>query len=604
MTHQKPSFIRGRTFRILAYTLFAAGSLTLTFFFLFGIVLPILAWCLPQYESLFYEAGAFGIYRNAQYVTLPFNVTVPKGRWAAWDQSCDDGGLIMLAPFGPAVDRPGPIIFDSRGELVWVPENRFFDTTTNVNVQTYNGTPYLTFWAGEKRGTAGSGVAYMLDSKYRIFREIKAVGEELRTDLHDFSITHDGNALITTINYTTSDLRPLGWFRSEHGPIENSIAQEIGIETGELIWQWSALDHYTAADSYWWDPLGGYDLLGTSTFDFCHLNSAQKDHKGNYLLSSRHLHKLLYVDGRTGETIWYMGGKKEEGITELQDLSDGNASDFLWQHHARWDSDQNGILTLFDNGAAVHSYHEKPVSHALMLRVDHSNSTVELLNAYTANLSSRSQGSAQVLPNGRLFAGWGSVPATSEHEAGGKLLCEFHFAATWWTQLERVKNYRAFKVYDWYAEPEWPPIATRKDGRVWVSWNGATEVRFWRLQGARRSVDERKEAEWEDLEMVEKEGFESSFLIPRDGTYASLRVAGLDGEKKVLRYSQVAEEAEEDGGSPGSGVVLGTLFAGGFAIGGGFLLCILRARRVGRRKNPGSWELMDWRRYKYSKLED
>lgn len=592
---QNWAFTRTWTFRIPAFTTLAAGSAILVFIFLFSAVLPVLAWCLPQYESFFYEAGAFGIYRKARYVTLPSNVTVPKGRWATWDESCDDGGLVMIAPFGPAVDHPGPVILDSRGELVWASTDRFFDTTTNVNVQSYNGTPYLTFWAGEKRGTAGSGVAYMLDSKYRVHREIKAVGEELRTDLHDFSITPDGHALITTINYTTSDLRPMGWFRSEHGPIENSIAQEVDIETGELIFQWRALDHYRAEDSFWWDPLGGYDLFGT--YDFCHLNSAQKDSKGNYLLSSRHLHKLLYIDGRTGETLWYLGGRDEPGIPRLHDLSAGRASDFLWQHHARWLAEADGTLTLFDNGAAVHAHRDKPLSRALTLRVDHANRTVELLHAYTAGRSSRSQGSAQVLPaTGRVFVGWGSVPAWSEHAADGALRCEYHFAATWWTPFERVKNYRAFKVFDWRATPDWPPVARVKEGRVYVSWNGATEVRFWRLQGARRREGDEV---FDDLETVEKDGFESSFAMPRDDEYAYLRVAALDGDKNVLRYSEAAEEVEVSGST--SALFFGILFVVGITSATAVVYALWRRRD--RQRNAGSWELMDWRRYKYSKIE-
>ena len=33
-----------------------------------------------------------------------------------------------------------------------------------------------------------------------------------------------------------------------------------------------------------------------------------KDSKGNYLLSARHVFTITYVDGRTGEVIWHLGG--------------------------------------------------------------------------------------------------------------------------------------------------------------------------------------------------------------------------------------------------------------------------------------------------------
>lgn len=591
------SFLRSRTFRVIAFTLLAFGSAILGLLLLFDIVLPVLAWLTPAYEHFWFDAGAYGFYRTASYVTLPSNVTVPQGQWERWDGSCDDGGLVMLAPFGAVIGRPGPIILDARGELVWASADHFYaSTSTNVNVQEYDGVPYLTFWAGDKHGGEGSGTAYMLDSQYKVHRTVNAVGPGLRTDLHDFSITKDGTALISTINDTRMDLTYLGWGRGSNGPIEDSVLQEIDIETGDLKFQWRASDHFSIEDTHYWNPFGGYDLI--DPFDFFHLNTAQKDSKGNILISSRHLHKLLYVDGKTGEIIWTLGGKAEEN--DFTDLSGGKATDFTWQHHSQIQSEEDGIITVMDNAAAgVFSLHDKPTSHALMIKIDEANRTAELLHSYTIDRRSPSQGSVQVLPSEHVLVGWGPTAAWSEHDNSGDLLCEYHFAASWYFTTQRVKNYRVFKVYNWKSTPDYPPTAMTKGDKVYVSWNGATEVRYWRLQGADHPA---ADGEYHDLETIGKDGFESAFAIPRDPDYEFLRVVALDADKNVLSRSLPAEEAA------GGGSAMGTAFVVFFVVGIGLGVVIVyrmfRRQRRRRESQRGGWEMFDWRRYKYSQLEE
>ena len=149
-------------------------------------------------------------------------------------------------------------------------------------------------------------------------------------------------------------------------------------------------------------------------------------------------------------------------------------------------------------------------------------------------------------------------------------------------------------------------------GRVWVSWNGATEVRGWGLQGAgagaaattmtttRRTpkatpgagggvVEGDEEApddtQWKTLEIIPKTGFEDSFAIPpavppavpahKDGAY--LRVVALDSEGELLGTSRALSRREvEDGGSGAPGF-LGVLAwaAGGTVV----VVCCVRGWR-------------------------
>ena len=164
--------------------------------------------------------------------------------------------------------------------------------------------------------------------------------------------------------------------------------------------------------------------------------------------------------------------------------------------------------------------------------------------------------------------------------------------------MSRVKNYRVFKVYNWKGEPDYPPIARTKHGKVYVSWNGATEVKFWKLQGVYR--DQNNEEEVEDIETIEKRGFESAFTIPKTTTkYAFFRVAALDGEKNTIKHSHKAEEAKSH--KSRAGVIFGISASIGLALGALFLFR-LRARRRREGKKEGSWELGSWGRYQYSRL--
>ena len=48
-----------------------------------------------------------------------------------------DGGYILIGPNGPSVDKPGPVILDTNGELVWMTDE--WGLIMNLNVQQYKG---------------------------------------------------------------------------------------------------------------------------------------------------------------------------------------------------------------------------------------------------------------------------------------------------------------------------------------------------------------------------------------------------------------------------------------------------------------------------------
>lgn len=322
--------------------------------------------------------------------------------------------------------------------------------------------------------------------------------------------------------------------RPVDGWINNNLFQEIDIETGELVFEWNALDHFSVADTYMTHPLAGY--WESVLFDWFHINSVEKDSNGDFLVSSRHLHSLIKVDGKSGDVKWSLGGRHNS----FRDLSDGKATDFKWQHDGRWVSEEEGILTVFDNSDAGPLHLDAPYSTARMIQLNFTDMTAKLLHTYVSARHTRaaSQGSVQFLPESdNVFVGWGHSPVFSEFAADGTLLCEAHFGAQWISHYGRVTSYRSQKNADWIGEPTYPPRAKIQAGRLYASWSGATEVAQWTLQGSSASRPE----EWSDIDVTEKAGFESSFVLP-DQKLAHYRVAALDQDGNILGHSELATE--------------------------------------------------------------
>lgn len=374
---------------------------------------------------------------------------------------------------------------------------------------------------------------------------MKAVGDGLYGDLHEFKITTNGTALITVYNKTHLDPDNAVFDDVKDGFIIDGIVQEIDIATGEMLFQWRASDHLD--NTLLQTSSGGYVDLGA--LDYFHINSIEKDGFGNYLISVRHLHMLLYVSGSTGEILWAVGGASDD----FEDVSGGAASDFMWQHDARWIDRDQGLISLFDNGIARHHYSDADHSEGRFIKLDLETRTVELIRTFASpsNIRSASQGSVQLLEHAEVeddqhvFVGWGSSGAYSEFAMDGKLLCETHFAASLLFYFERAKSYRAIKAPEgWKMEPSWDPSAKTVGDVLYVSWIGATEVAYWMLQGqmasSASSASVAGNQSFVDLDTVAKESFETSFEPEKSkGRFVGYRIAALDAEMNVLRFSNI-----------------------------------------------------------------
>ncbi|KAF3761816.1 hypothetical protein M406DRAFT_228295, partial [Cryphonectria parasitica EP155] len=489
-----------------------------------------------------YDWGLYGLWPRTWFTT--FDLGAPRLNFLKWNDACVDG-FFLFALRGSYVAHSGPVILDARGNLIWMTAETFGEDgqdITDFKIQTYKENLYITFWAGSDGAEHqyGMGSYYMLDETYKVVKTVKAVetrGQDLKGDLHDFLITSQDTALLTVYHRQPADLSALGG--PQDGWILDSIFQEVDMETGELLFEWRASEHipvedgmrtYMKSSDHGRDPGAG--------FDYFHINSIDKDHRGNYIISGRHTHQIICINP-DGETVWILGGKENM----FTDLSGGRATDFSWQHHARWYG--NDTLTLFDNAKSPYGGRRYTGDHSrgLVLQIDADALTARLVHDYHDPAHpklAKSQGSVQVLEggSGNVLVDYGFYPTVTEFSAGGEVLCDVRLAPWLIWHLGMVTSYRGFKTTQWVGRPWYSPVTSLSpsEGVLYVSWNGATEVRSWVLQGA--DSDGVRDNVFEDLDVQAKDAFEASFKVSDSHIPQYLRVAAVDEHGTVLKYSQ------------------------------------------------------------------
>jgi hypothetical protein len=423
-------------------------------------------------------------------------------------------GYVFVAPKnGPGESHPGQdgcMILDNSGQPVWLRllQNEDMDVM-DFKVQRYRGEPVLTFWEGVHLAY-GQGEYVILDSSYQEIGRVKA-GNGLQGDHHEFLISPQNTALFTVYHEVPMDLSAAGGLTD--GWVVDGIAQEVDIETGEVLFEWHSLGHVGLDESY---RKASRD--SKEPFDYFHINSIDVDHDDNLLVSAKGTCAVYKVNRRTGEVMWRLGGKKS-------DFEMGAGTRTAYQHDARRQPD--GTLTIFDNGADP-KVHDQ--SRGIVVKLDEDEMTATLLREYTHpdELLAGSQGNVQVLSNSNVFVGWGSEPVLSEFAGEGELLFSAHFPA-------ESESYRAFR-FPWSGRPHDEPAITAEAGpedeiTVYASWNGATEVATWQVLAG--PGPERLGA----VASVPRRGFETAITLTTTEPY--VRVQAKNASGKVLGTSRV-----------------------------------------------------------------
>jgi hypothetical protein len=415
-------------------------------------------------------------------------------------------GYIFLAPKkdpdeeGPGQD--GPMILDNNGDPVWFrPAPPGERDVMNFRAQTYRGRPVLTWWGGVHEGF-GEGEYVIFDDSYREVKRFRA-GNGYEGDHHEFLITTRDTALVSIYAETPWDLSPYGGPRD--GLVLDGIAQEIEIETGEVLFEWHSLDHVGLGESYY-EPKPDQK----EAYDYFHINSVDVDSDQNLLISARRTSTVYKVDRKSGEVVWRLGGKRSDFQMEDEAV-------FAYQHDARRQPD--GTITLFDNYG---KQDETGRSRGIVLKVDEEAMKATLVREYLGGGDpiADTQGNVQTLPGGNVFVGWGSEPFLSEFDGEGNLLFDAKFEP--WGE-----SYRAFRL-PWSGRPDDAPAVAAEAGAedevtLYASWNGATDVASW-LVLAGPAPDQ-----LEALHTVPRRGFETVIQTRTAEDYVGVQAADGSG---------------------------------------------------------------------------
>jgi Arylsulfotransferase (ASST) len=426
-------------------------------------------------------------------------------------------GDVFIAPYG-GPGQPGPMILDPAGGLVWFKPLPRYTSATNFHVQEYLGRPVLTWWQGDISVHGfGTGEDVIADSAYEEIGHVRAGNGHL-ADLHEFQLTPQGTALITSYFPVLCNLSSVGG--SSYAGLTDGVFQEIDVRTGLVMYEWTSLDHVPLRDSY-----SSPRRSSTATpYDFFHINSLSFDRDGSLLISARNTWTVYDLDPATGLVRWRLGGKRPSfaGTPETRTA---------WQHDPQEQAD--GSISLFDNGSSptVH-----PQSRGIVVRLDPQTGTVALALqlTHTPALVAESQGNIQALPNGDWFIGWGQEPFFSELGPTGQQLFAANLPA-------REQSYRSFRQ-PWTGTPSHAPSlafvagGAGGGGTVYASWNGATLVASWRVEAGAspRSLHA--------ILTAPRGGFETAIALPGGTIGPYLEVQALDAAGNVLHASRAVRD--------------------------------------------------------------
>ncbi|RGP70005.1 hypothetical protein FSPOR_4295 [Fusarium sporotrichioides] len=403
-------------------------------------------------------------------------------------------GYIFITPQSTGEDKgiaqAASFIMKQNAELVYAHDDEPLDSE-GFRVQNINNEQFLTLWRGERKGAHGFGEVVIMNNQYeKTIIHLDAIisnmfGKKFKgqLDFHEQELTTRGTILVTAYNTTSWNLTAMGG--SGRGFVSDSMFFEIDIETEEVLFSWSALDHFWPEDSML--PLITDSGNGTpmSPYDFFHLNSVQAINHDSFLISSRNFWSVFLISRSTGKVLWELRGNTKGGDFGAMPPH----GRFRWQNHVRAleASTQGMVISMFDNHNSPEDL-TKTSSRGLMIklklppRIDEKPEVMRILSPDRAKVATQ-DGSYQIgLSNGNSFMSWGAGGVVHEYgpDGGSDLRWQARFGHD-----ESVRSYRAFKDV-WTGTPlAWSPaLVVEKVGDSvlgYVSWNGATDIQSYNV---------------------------------------------------------------------------------------------------------------------------
>ncbi|KAL4753682.1 hypothetical protein BDW72DRAFT_168386 [Aspergillus terricola var. indicus] len=460
-------------------------------------------------------------------------------------------GFLFIAP--STSTSGSPAIYADTGDLIWHgPEGK----TYAYQPQTLHGEPVLTFWQGHNVKGFGYGHISILNASYEEIHRVTLPGSKDNTfvtatnesfpsyiDIHESTITEHGTILVTAVNVTQADLTFVGGKRD--GWVQDGLVYEIDIETNEVLFRWSAVEHSGQLPlEYVEYPLNDAGRNSSAPYEYPHLNSVAK-YGDTYLVSSRYMCSIFLLD-KNGDLVWLFHGQK--GGTYTVPSTPG--STFCYQHDARIHAhtypghpDETITLSLHNNDNTDATIPRR-LTTGLVFNLHPFNKSATLVSrTYDAldPVSAVSQGNYQVLPSngtetglgGHYIGGHGAVPKIEEYDTAGRVVMSGWFGAKSENSSTSSYDWTSYRAYreKWVGRPRSRPsiVACQEEGEqkvhVWVSWNGATDVEGWRIYGLSSSSQGERMRVMRD---VVKSGFETRVVLGADNNDIEVGEGSVD----------------------------------------------------------------------------
>jgi hypothetical protein len=445
----------------------------------------------------------------------------------------------------PMAGQGGPLIVDRNLQPVWFKPVLMTvsksgssvvgnNATSNLREQTYQGKPVLSWWQGSMSnvGVTLKGQDMVVNQHYQPVATLTAQGPAgcagagcWVVSEHEFLIRgHD--AWVTVYRSVPMNLTKYG------GPA-NGMLLDTGVQEYDLtkpgsppLFTWDAMNHIAPSKSHT-KPINGL-------WDAYHENSISLG-KGTFLVSMRNEWTAYQVNESTGKILWTIGGDPKLSTFKVP----SNAR-FQWQHDVQLHP--GNVLSVFDDHCCNVRPGQPLVSHGpaqgLVLKLNLSKHTATLVHAYSHGFGFRVPflGNTQLVPGGNVVVGWGtgyltsingSVNVFTEYTNGGARVLD-----------ARIPNpdlsYRTY-LQRWVGLPLTPPsgaVRKSKGGQtVYASWNGATQVRAWRVLAGSTQANLKTV-----ISRASKTGFETAIRV--SGSHKWFEIQALAPNGRVLSSSK------------------------------------------------------------------
>jgi Arylsulfotransferase (ASST) len=436
-------------------------------------------------------------------------------------------GDFLLANFpnvatkGPMTGEGGPLIVDNSLRPVWFAPVGTGQVAANLQQETYGGKPVLVWWQGTVTSTGATvtGEDLVDDSHYRRLATLRA-RSPWTISLHDAAIS--GSDIWVTVYRYVHDQNLTRYGGSRNGIVYDAGVQEYDLKTGHLLDTWDPLNPGGTPHI----PLAASEQPAApgKPWDAYHVNSVQPLPGGRMLVSMRNTWAAYLIDVATGKIVWTLGGKASS-------FKAAAGARFAWQHDVRLVGTDE--VTLFDDDCCQlfpSGSFASPSGSAksMLLRLNLASHTVSLVASYRHSpaLVVAFLGSTQILPNQNVLVGWGSKPYFTEFSRSGRSLLDVLWPG-------KDLSYRALYSATWNATPYYPPRGAARTVHnrttVYASWNGATEVRSWRVLGGTSA------AHLSRVASAHRNGFETAISMR---SYKLFEVQALGANDKVLGTSK------------------------------------------------------------------